>query len=622
MQNNELFLKNTQALFEVDQVLAYELRSLHACQRFGLDENLNIFDKKTQSFVYQDMSKDIQENYLFFKQNYEKYPVLFFYGFGNGMLIKLLLENDKHKHIIIFEPELEILYLAFHLFDFTHNLSKERLIIFYTKSLNSAQLNTLFQYKDIATSVKTYNFNLQSEFYNKAYFDELNQINAQIIHEIKYSVLGKGNDPVDSIVGIKQALQNLPTMLAHGVFQDFLKQRKGKVKNAIIVATGPSLAKQLPLLKEYQDRATIFCADSSYEILYKHNIKPDYVLSLERIDFSSEFFNNDFGEFDKGILFIVSSLVHENTLSYFEKTHRDFMLVLRPLPFSLQLELPKFGYLGTGHSVANMAYELAGALRHENIILIGQDLAYGKDGVSHTDDFRYLEDHKQDYEKHKGRFTTVAYGGEGFVESSDVWTLFRQSFERDINIVKNMLKINTYNCTEGGARIGGTLEKPFKEVCESLLVQKIDKFLYQAPTLNEHQRNKELKKIKQKLENNVKKLKKFSQDCLKELDKVAKLLEVSNVEDFDIKEALKSKQALMILKEKLRAKNLHSEALATPLFHNDCELVRIETMSSGSQQEQVQQLITWLDTQQHWFHDILLYTNAQQKAIEESIEKW
>ncbi|TNB54272.1 6-hydroxymethylpterin diphosphokinase MptE-like protein, partial [Campylobacter helveticus] len=69
----------------------------------------------------------------------------------------------------------------------------------------------------------------------------------------------------------------------------------------IIVSTGPSLIKQLPLLKKYREKALIFCADSAYPILARHNIKPDFVCMVERSDFTAEFFKHDFGDFDEGI---------------------------------------------------------------------------------------------------------------------------------------------------------------------------------------------------------------------------------------------------------------------------------------------------------------------------------
>lgn len=58
----------------------------------------------------------------------------------------------------------------------------------------------------------------------------------------------------------------------------------------MIVSTGPSLYKQLPLLKEHADKITIFSVDASFPILVKHGIKPDVVVTLERVEPTADFF--------------------------------------------------------------------------------------------------------------------------------------------------------------------------------------------------------------------------------------------------------------------------------------------------------------------------------------------
>ncbi|MGQ2614366.1 DUF115 domain-containing protein, partial [Campylobacter jejuni] len=73
------------------------------------------------------------------------------------------------------------------------------------------------------------------------------------------------------------------------------------------------------------------------------------------------------------------------------------------------------------------------------------------------------------YERDLDKFSTTAYGGNGKVQSSEIWTLFRHNFEKDIVNIKMNYHITTYNCTEGGARIEGTIEKPFLWACENLL---------------------------------------------------------------------------------------------------------------------------------------------------------
>ncbi|HEG0689841.1 TPA: motility associated factor glycosyltransferase family protein, partial [Campylobacter coli] len=75
--------------------------------------------------------------------------------------------------------------------------------------------------------------------------------------------------------------------------------------------------------------------------------------------------------------------------------------------------------------VAHMAYEFATHLSHKNIIFIGQDLAYAKDGFSHTKDYKNLDKHEGHFQRDKGKFQCLAYGGDGKAESSEVWTMFR-----------------------------------------------------------------------------------------------------------------------------------------------------------------------------------------------------
>ncbi|HEH5453617.1 TPA: motility associated factor glycosyltransferase family protein, partial [Campylobacter coli] len=171
---------------------------------------------------------------------------------------------------------------------------------------------------------------------------------------------------------------------------------------------------------------------------------------LERTELTSEFFNNDFGEFDKDILFVLKSVTHPNTIRYLEKNNRDYMLVSTYANFIEYAKLDDFGYFNMGKSVSNMSYLLSAHLKYKNIILIGQDLAYADNGDSHTKDYQNLDKHKGHFQRDKGKYTTLAYGGDKTVESSFAWTLFRQTFENDIVCLKEILKIDTYNCTEGG----------------------------------------------------------------------------------------------------------------------------------------------------------------------------
>ncbi|MCV3422459.1 DUF115 domain-containing protein [Campylobacter lari] len=575
--NKELFFKNTQALFEVDQILAYELRKLSDTQRFQLIEN-KIFDIDNQVFL--------DKNHSFDFDKFELYPVLFFYGFGDGKFFLELLKNQHLKHIVIFEDELEILYLAFHLIDFSTLLRKERLILFFTPNINTAQIKVLFDYPNIKHTLKIFNFHFYNEFYTNFYSSNAQNIMQTLLNTIKTLMLARGNDPKDALIGIEHNTINLEKIITHAPLKSLIKDRKAKTKNAIIVSTGPSLIKQLPLLKKYQENAVIFSVDSSYIILAKEGIKPDYVFSLEREAMTSEFFNNNFGDFDKDILFIIASLTHPNTIKYLEKNNRNYILVLRPLFFESKLGLNEYGFLGNGMSVANMAYELAGALRFENIILIGQDLAYSDDGKSHPKEHLYGDqgDKEVIYKK------ICAYGGNGEVKTQLTWYLFLKSFEKDIALARNILKIKTYNATEGGARIEGTIEKPFKELCEELLKEKINKKTTLTKPKNPQ---KKIKQCKEKLIKQTKQCEIFINEC---------------------KKAIKEKnlEKLEKLRLKLPKSDFFSDILQARHFQNECEVLKYKV-------SKVKDLEFFLAQQIDFFEEIILYLEKYSDTIRKNI---
>ncbi|TKX28069.1 motility associated factor glycosyltransferase family protein, partial [Campylobacter estrildidarum] len=474
---NQLFKENLHNLNSILQEKLSKIKNTHYELVLGKDNlDINLKDKRDNTFLYKDAIRELNTTLNTYNEKYALYPVLYFYGFGNGILFKALLQNQNLKHIVVFEKEIEIIWIMFHLLDFSQELKENKLIIFDTNILTLEDYNRLCSCHPFFQFSRIYFLELSCDYYEK-YQEEILKLNNNLIESFKNAILGRGNDPKDALQGIEQLTYNLSKMITHPTLETLLQKRSNLSQTAIIVSTGPSLAKQLPLLKEYANKATIFCADSAYPILAKHNIKPDYVCSLERVLLTSEYFNNDFKEFDQDVLFILNSLVHPKTIEFLESNNRNYILAYKGSKFIKYLKINQFGELFSGHSVAHIAYGLAVCLNHKNIVLIGQDLAYSKDGKSHSSGYTYLTEagkKGEAYKKDIGKYTTLAYGGEDFIESSWVWLVFKHFLEVHI-LQSSKLGFSTYNCTEGGARIEGTIEKPFKEICETLLKKDLKK---------------------------------------------------------------------------------------------------------------------------------------------------
>ncbi|EAK3920883.1 motility associated factor glycosyltransferase family protein [Campylobacter coli] len=620
----ELFNKNIEALSNI--LLKESLKQIQSSKFeliLGKDNlDINLKDTSDNTFLYENVIDELNTMLNTYNDKYLLYPVLYFYGFGNGILFKALLQNKNHQHIVVFEKDIEIIWIMFHILDFSSELQSARLMVLQTSSLDIEFFSNFCSSKPFFQFSRIYFLELMSHYYERFHEDILG-LNKKLAENFKNSIVSHGNDPLDALQGIEQFVYNLPQMITHPSYKELLSKRKGISDTAIIVSTGPSLTKQLPLLKKYASKATIFCADSSYPILAKHGIKPDYVLSLERIPLTSEFFNNDFGEFDKDIVFIVKSVTHPHTIKYLQKNNRAFILVSTYASFIQYLKLDYFGYFNMGFSVAHMNFLLTIHLKYKNIILIGQDLAYAKDGQTHSQGFIHANLHNGDYERDLDKFSTTAYGGNGKVQSSEIWTLFRHNFEKDIVNIKMNYHITTYNCTEGGARIEGTIEKPFLWACENLLDKDLNKPFEKLEPLSLNKQNEFLLKAYYKVYQSIKHCRDFNDNFIKVYDKIKNSfmsLQNSQKNEIFIQEIIQD-----IDKTKTQIDELYNtqkdliQILGPLLTQFELNLARIYVLNPKTKEDAFNKSILWIKEHLEFMELVYGHIKAQENALIKNI---
>ncbi|MGQ2553688.1 motility associated factor glycosyltransferase family protein [Campylobacter coli] len=619
----ELFNKNIEALSNI--LLKESLKEIKS-SKFELilgKDNLDINLKDTsiknngggysENLLYQDPIKELQAMLNTYNDKYLLYPVLYFYGFGNGILFKALLQNKNHQHIVVFEKDIEIIWIMFHILDFSNELQNARLMILENDKLQAQDYTELCSSKPFFQFSRIYFLELMSHYYERFHEDVL-ELNKKLAENFKHSIVFHGNDPLDALQGIEQFVYNLPQMITHPSYKELLSKRKGISDTAIIVSTGPSLTKQLPLLKKYANKATIFCADSSYPILAKHGIKPDYVLSLERIPLTSEFFNNDFGEFDKDIVFVCAGVVHPKTIEYLK--NKTFIITQKILAFPYYINLKNFCYAAVGFSVAHMAYEFATHLSHKNIIFIGQDLAYAEDGFSHTKDYSNLDKHEGHFQRDKGKFQCLAYGGNGKAESSEVWTMFR--FFLQDTISRNIIS-TTYNCTEGGARIEGTIEKPFLWACENLLHKDLNKPFEKLEPLSLNKQNEFLLKAYYKVYQSIKHCRDFSKILSNDFENIQSIYLSLNEKEEDINLAIEKIDKFKNKLEDIKQMQDLYEILQPLRTQFELNLARIYVLNPKTKEDAFNKSILWIKEHLEFMELVYGHIKAQENALIKNI---
>lgn len=397
----------------------------------------------------QQPAEDVERYLGQFIEKGARFYVLF--GIGLGYPALHLLREGEIKKLILVERDVDCFRRALEVSDLTELITHPNVRILvgcperdlYVEVLHAVEPH-LVALKEVKFLPWPASMEIAGDYYRevmKAFRDVTN-----------IYVSERGNDPYDTLVGYEQFFANIKEYLENpgaGYVKDYFKGRP-----AIVVATGPSLRKNIHLLREAENSAVIVSADASLRILHEYGIHPHLVTTVERTPgFDKQFRNLD--NLDKTVLAAVS-FVHPSTLPaykgpllFFNRIY-NFMDKLALLDDCIQL----------GLSTANMAYEVARHMGCSPIILVGNDLAFDETGNTHAQGFLYGQ--KQPVYEGFDRFP-VPGNKEEWVTTCEGWYHCIKQYEKRIDGWDGTL----INATAGGARIRGSVVMPLKEVLQA-----------------------------------------------------------------------------------------------------------------------------------------------------------
>ena len=406
----------------------------------------NYVDKHGDRSIY------IEEEYEQIKRavrnknvNLPDFAIFLGFGLGYHTLAYLQIYGNFVKQILIAEHNTELILLAFSLQDFRAVLSSDK-IYFVLQDRNeiifSNIYNNLFSgagklyIKALNLIEVPYCFGSEPEFY-KSMFASFKRACLQILSTF-------GNDPDDSLIGIRFTLANLDEI----VYSSNLSLLKNSFRNTtgLVVSMGPSLDKNIRLLKGLEGKVIIVAADVALKALLKHGIKPHFITSLERIKNTANELLHLPPDASDGVYLAATPVVHPTTYDVFKgkvaNVYRDFS-TFRWLGFDKDV-------MDIGPSAGNMAFKVLEYLGCKNIILIGQDLSYSEDGSkSHAST---MSDAAQGIYR---EMPTIEIEG-NYVDkvlTNEVWLSFLNYYTKDLVKFDGVV----INATEGGAKIPNTI---------------------------------------------------------------------------------------------------------------------------------------------------------------------
>ena len=628
------FEKNIEALLTLNTNLATKLFAIKGHSRYEIFQGddpvaINILDMQTNKLLYHPPAEDVLAQFLTFERKI-RYPFFYMFGIGNGILVKMLLQLDSLKRIVIVEPEIEMLYIVLNIIDFSEAMEENRIQFLLADDITMPIALQTMTALEAKIYFKVYELEVPLNYYMEVFEESIKKTNDIFIDTMRNVVYTAGNDTRDTLVGLEHHIQNMPQTFAGPKYSDLLKNRNSDT--AIIVSTGPSLGKQLPLLKEIAPYVTIFCIDASFPILAKHGIKPDIVLSLERDAPTSKFYTTTSKEEQEGILFILNTLVHRDTINAIKGGTK--MFVARPFNYTRHFfKADNYGYAGIGMSAANLAHDIIIQMQYKNCVWIGQDLAFAEDDTSHTEGHVFgvnnvpaggvEEDanHPIDY--------IEGYGGGHQVKTTQIWKLFLDFFVRNINDL--VYDIKMINSTEGGARIPGTLEIPFKEVCANISQEK-EKVPFSFPPTPKKEYEKEIANAKCKLKEIVtysftsqKRVEKLFLQIAEASEELVKLKDEDRLDEINFDELLEINTKInsikdLVVEEKFRS--IFTEVIQSTLYHQELELAKIQVKHVQTDLEKKAKLIDWIMNHREWLFVLAGNLSIFREVTKRGYKKW
>lgn len=390
-------------------------------------------------------------------------PVLIMAGLGSPRYLTGILNNSKKRQtIVLLEPNMRMMMFALESVSFFGEKRPAQLYFLTEDDHDSVDELVKKAYGTRGTLVGGY-FDVHSHPGEAELMsDETKELLAVYVDRIHHQMMRLGDSAEDTLLGFRQMALSTPWIL----MRESLEPLKGAFKgySGVVLAAGPSLDKNIDLIKGLEDKLIIVAADTLIGKLSSLGIKPHFVCAIERGDVTYEKYFRPYYDkndpFLNDITLVVQSVCFPHIAGRWpgrlcvvgkDSINMDQMIIGDTLGGSL---------IPSGASVAHMAMGILSFLGVDKIALIGQDLSFGENGSTHTVGTVWGDG---GLEKTHERITVPGSLG-GYVETTKIWKFFINTFEM---MIPDMT-CPVWDCTEGGALISGTKVAPLKEFLSDL----------------------------------------------------------------------------------------------------------------------------------------------------------
>lgn len=473
------------------------------------------------------------------------YGIYFVFGFSDGRCVRELLNKcDDTNLIVVCVPDLELFAVICWQLDISDLIEEKRLLLYFSKLERNVEelLKRIVDY----TRIKLLEFCILPG-YDILYHDECEQYMDSVIECIRSEVVNKGtNFAFDRLIP-QHILFHMKNLIYHKNIEQLrralLPYDLSQIP-VIVVSAGPSLDKNVKVLKKAKGKAYVIVVDAALKTVLRAGIRPDIVCTTDP-QTPDRFFQ------DLNLEGLVWSCSRTSRRWIAEKFANDIFYhgtFGKEWNKFLEEELGyAFPHFSAGGSVSSEAFMLALYVGFRKIILIGQDLAF-TGGVTHTKSVikGTLEDNRKYIQS---RMIMEVEGIDGTILETDfqMW-YYKMWFEKVISLNKD--KISVIDATEGGARIEGTEIQTLEEAIGKECRWELDMYELEKSIPAQFSKEKQ-RKLLEKLRVMKPKVNKFRRQIDEMIDRSEEILESLRNKSVSQKVLLEKLKDIMLQNEQI-----------------------------------------------------------------------
>jgi hypothetical protein len=386
-------------------------------------------------------------------------------GMGLGYIIHALLEHRRSiRHLAMFDLNMNAFRQALKVRDFTTVLADKRLILCFDPDPDLAKI---LEPADKALLLENA-YRLRQIHAFQTDMAAYQELETSVFEFISDRNIAGNTDHLFGMRFIKNRLSILPLLQYHGLLENL--RNCFRDMPAILVAGGPSLDKNIHLIKDLTQTAVIIAVDSVLPVLQSQGIQPHFVSSIDPQALNFEKISDCI--IDEQTSLIAAPHATPRLHQHFPAENIFWTFSAKPIEkWMNRLAGGKAATPGAS-TAAHVNLTAAIMMGCDPIVFTGQDLAYSgyRDHAQGVVLNNPEAAEKTFFEKNPDAVMVAGIDGEK-VPSTRTFVSMKNHFEA---IVAANPGPRYINATEGGAHITGTEVLPLKTVINTYCLNDIN----------------------------------------------------------------------------------------------------------------------------------------------------